>query len=501
MGSMARCVSSAGPRPWLRALTLWFSFFVAGAAALRAQTRDTPPVIPREFRAAWVATVNNIDWPSRPGLPTAAARAELDTIVARAAELRLNALVLQVRPAGDAFYPSKLEPWSEWLTGAQGRAPDDAWDPLQHAIDACHRRGLQLHAWFNPFRAWHHSGRSTPAQSHVLSRLPDACVRYGNLRWMDPGDERIVRWSLAVIRDVVTRYDVDGIHVDDYFYPYPDRGKPFPDDASYARYRDGGGSASRGDWRRANVDAFVRDMYAMVHTVKPWVQVGISPFGIARPGLPRGIEAGVDQYEHLAADVVKWMREGWYDYVSPQLYWPIDQTKQSFAVLLPWWHQQNTRNRHVWPGLDLNRMQGDKGVRRDELLDQIGLVRAADDTTGCVLYSFKLLQGESRSTALLRTRLWVEPALAPPSPWLGDTPPASPDAAFARRDRLFVDWRRDPEARFVVVQVRDGGGWRTLAIVGAEVGSCVVPEGTTSVALTAISRTGIASRTVQATAQ
>lgn len=474
----------------------------ACAVLAPAQEPDPPPPLRREFRAAWVATVNNIDWPSRPGLPTAVARAELDALVARAAELRLNALVFQVRPAADAFYRSSLEPWSEWLTGTQGKAPDEAWDPLQHAIDACHRHGLQLHAWCNPYRAWHQSARSSPARNHVLSKQPAACLRYGNYRWMDPGDERSAAWSLAVIRDIVTRYDVDGIHLDDYFYPYPEGGKAFPDDTSYARYREHGGRLSRSDWRRANIDAFVQELYATVHAEKPWVQVGISPFGIARPGVPKGIAAGVDQYEHLSADVGKWLREGWVDYLAPQLYWPIDQKPQSFAVLLPWWLSQNGKQRHVWPGLDTNRMaEGAPPVRSDELADQIGLIRAASQSPGFVLYSFRQLRRDLVAVGGVLRGLQTELVLAPASPWLDATVPPSPVAEFERKRGLAVRWEKSEAVRFVVVQVRSRAGWRTHAIVGAEVGVCEIPDGATSVALTAISRTGVASKTVQATAE
>lgn len=498
---MARMAALALARLFGTAACVLASSCVGGTLAT-AQEQDPPPLT-REFRAAWVATVNNIDWPSRPGLPAVAARAELDAIVARAAALRLNALIFQVRPAGDAFYPSRLEPWSEWLTGAQGRAPDEAWDPLQYLIDACHRRGLQLHAWFNPFRAWHESARSSPARSHVLSREPSCCVRYGNFRWMDPGDDRAVAWSLAVIRDVVARYDVDGVHIDDYFYPYPKDGLPFLDDASYARYRDGGGRLGRSDYRRASVDAFVQEMYAAVHAQKPWVQVGISPFGIARPGVPRGIRAGVDQFEHLAADVVRWLREGWLDYCSPQLYWPIDQKEQSFATLLPWWHAHNVRQRHLWPGLSANRiLEGDPPVRADELAAQVGLIRAASDAPGHVLYSFRTLRTDSPAVAgALRTTLHRGLALAPASPWLGASAPAAPAARFERRRTLRVLWERDPDARFVAVQIRGKQGWYTHAIVGADVGSCEIPDGASSVALTAIARSGVGSATVQATAE
>jgi uncharacterized lipoprotein YddW (UPF0748 family) len=391
---------------------------------IAAQAGEAPPPLAREFRAAWVATVDNIDFPSRPGLPSAVLRDELDAIVARAVELRLNALVFQVRPAADAFYKSPLEPWSEWLTGAQGKAPDGGFDPLAYLIDRCHRNHLQLHAWFNPFRASHHSAKSPPAQGHVSVRAPQLVVDYGRNKWMDPGEPLAVKWSLAVIQDVVQRYDVDGVHFDDYFYPYPEPKLVFRDDASYAKYCDGGGTLGKAAWRRANIDDFVRRLYEIVHDTKPWVMVGISPFGIARPGVPKGIEAGFDQYEDLGADVAKWLREGWLDYLSPQLYWPIDQKSQSFSALLAWWHSQNAKSRAIWPGLYTTSMfEGGKHVRPDEIAQEIALIRGADARMpGHVHFSFKALRGDGPKVEPLQTRVYREPAAVPELPWLPKRP-------------------------------------------------------------------------------
>ncbi|HEX5051433.1 MAG TPA: family 10 glycosylhydrolase [Planctomycetota bacterium] len=472
-------------------------WIAACGAPEHAAPNDPPPVLEREFRGAWVATVNNIDWPSRPGLPVATMRAELDAIVARAVELRLNALVFQVRAAADAFYDSPLEPWSEWLTGQQGQAPAHGFDPLAYIVARCHTNGLQLHAWFNPYRAWHPSSKSSIAKGHVLERAPGSCVRYGSYQWMDPGDAIAAKWSLAVIQDVVQRYDVDGVHIDDYFYPYPEHGQAFPDDASYARYRETGGKLARADWRRANIDTFVQRMYTIVHDAKPWVQVGISPFGIARPGVPRSIQAGIDQYDQLYADVPKWLREGWLDYLAPQLYWPIDEAPQSFATLLPWWHSQNTKHRHLWPGINPGRaLLGKAPWRTDELSDQINLIRSADGAApGHIHFSFKALRSDAANVGgALRDRVYRAPVLAPATPWLGSTAPATPLARVdgTGRERA-VHWPAAGDARFVAVQVCGANGWRTLAVVGADVGSVALPADTTAVAVTAVSRTGVAS--------
>ncbi|MFM1871767.1 MAG: hypothetical protein RL398_1189 [Planctomycetota bacterium] len=465
------------------------------AAARRSA--EAPPPLAREFRAAWVATVDNIDWPSRKGLPTAEAKAELDAIVDRAAALGLNALVFQVRPAGDAFYESSLEPWSEWLTGAQGKAPSPKWDPLAHVIERCHARGLQLHAWFNPYRASHPAGKSKPAKNHVLVREPGLCVKYGSYGWMDPGMRRSADLFVEVLVDVVRRYDVDGVHIDDYFYPYPENKQDFPDAGSYELYRKAGGKLGRADWRRQNIDRLVERMYDAVHRTKPWVQVGISPFGIARPGVPAGIKAGIDQYGQLYADVPKWLANGWLDYLAPQLYWPIDQAPQSFATLLPWWHQQNTAGRHVWPGINPGRALNPKPpIRQTEIADQIALLRAQRASHGHVHFSFKALRTDAPHVGGALRTLYREPAVAPASPWLGERAP-SPLQNAARRGRSGeeVAWSARDDVRFVAVQSERGGRWQTDGIVDARSGAFRMSSRADRIALTPLSRTMVAGAT------
>jgi uncharacterized lipoprotein YddW (UPF0748 family) len=452
---------------------------------LGAQALPSPR---REFRAAWVATVDNIDWPSRPGLLRGAAQAELTAIVARAQALRLNALLFQVRPCADAMYASELEPWSEWLTGATGRPPAEAWDPFAFLIEHAHRAGLEVHAWFNPYRAWHTASRSAPSADHVLRKLPDACVAYGEQKWMDPGDPRALDWTMRVIADVVRRYDLDGVQVDDYFYPYKVGKQDFPDDGSFARYRQGGGRLGRADWRRANIDAFVWRFHGETHAQKPWVKVGISPFGIARPGLPKGIQAGVDQYEGLYADVLGWLTRGEVDYLAPQLYWPIDQKPQSFAVLLPWWIAQNPKRRHIWPGLSAGRAAARKPpTRKDELLQQIDMVRAQAVAPGHVLFSFKALANDGPVAEQLRAA-YPEIALVPVCGWLGGKELAAPPAKLERDGQLAVRWEPLPEARFACIQVLRGGRWHVLAVVGAEVAALALPQDAKAVAVRFVDR-------------
>ena len=349
-----------------------------------------------ELRGVWVATVDNIDWPSRPDLPVEEQKAELVRIFDRAASLGLNAVFLQVRPSADAIYPAADSPWSEYLTGAMGRPPDPPWDPLAFAVTEAHARGLQLHAWFNPFRARHPSAKSPPAAPHVALRRPDLVREYGKHLWLDPGDPAAHREVLAAVLDVVLRYDVDGVHMDDYFYPYPERGSggaeiAFPDDATWRRYRANGGRLRRADWRRKNINDFVRTMYTSVKAIRKDVQVGISPFGIWRPRHPRQIR-GFDAYDKLYADARLWLRRGWLDYLAPQLYWPIERREQSFPALLRWWMAQDRRRRGVVAGVSVSRVASGRSsaVTADEIARQIAVARRAG-ARGFILFSAKAL--------------------------------------------------------------------------------------------------------------
>jgi uncharacterized lipoprotein YddW (UPF0748 family) len=320
-----------------------------------APSAEVPPTPPREFRGAWVATVNNIDWPSRPGLSVSQQQQELLNLLDQAASLRLNSILFQVRPACDALYESKLEPWSEYLSGTMGQPPQPYYDPLAFIIREAHQRGLELHAWFNPFRARHHSGQGPLSPRHIARTKPQWVRSYGKYLWLDPAEPGVADYSLRVILDVVKRYDIDGVHLDDYFYPYREKdskGRPldFPDSPAWKRYQAQGGKLSRADWRRNHVNTFVKRLYDAVKAEKPHVKLGISPFGIWRPGYPASVD-GLDSYEELFADSKKWWNQGWVDYLAPQLYWSIDAKQQSFPALLRWWTEQNTQRPTplAWP--------------------------------------------------------------------------------------------------------------------------------------------------------
>ncbi len=429
---------------------------LAGLVIANNPPEAIPPAPAREFRAAWVATVGNIDWPSRPGLDPEAQRREAVAILNLAAQTGLNAIVLQVRASGDAFYESPIEPWSAYLTARQGVAPEPGYDPLAFWCDEAHRRGLLLHAWFNPFRARAQGARYEESPGHISKTRPDLVRRYGELLWLDPGEPEAREITLKVVLDVVRRYDLDGVHIDDYFYPYPipdpahpDRELDFPDDPSWAKARTSGVTLARADWRCDNINRLIEQLYRSIKAEKPAVLFGISPFGIPRPGQPEGVK-GFDQYEKLYADAVHWLDRGWCDYFSPQLYWKIEAPGQPFKLLLDHWVGLNAQRRHIWPGLSISRVRaGDRGYAAEEILRQVEITRATPGATGNVLFSFKALQANRLMiTDRLRDGPYRVPALVPASPWLGSTPPTRP----------IVEVRPDPEKEGYVVSIRPGDG-------------------------------------------
>lgn len=438
---------------------------------------EMPPPAPREFRAAWIASVANIDWPSRPGLSVRELRAEMKTLLDTAASVGLNAVILQVRPAADALYASPFEPWSEYLTGDQGKAPGWFYDPLTEWVAEAHARGLELHAWINPYRARHPSAKGPLAADHLAKTRPDVVRQYGDFLWMDPAELTAQRRTLDVAADLVARYDIDGLHIDDYFYPYPidaPAGAPvagkldFPDDGAWQRYQRGGGSLSRADWRRSHVDKLVRDLYATVRRVKPWVRFGVSPFGIGRPDLrPAGVE-GFSQYDQLYANVERWMEEGWMDYCVPQLYWPSDRKAQPFGVLLDYWISRNVKGRHLWPGLFTSSVvETPKGWAAEEIVNQVAQARLRPAATGHIHFSMIALQQDRRGVATrLRTETYAEPALVPATPWLGAQVPEAPQivgrnlAGPTRERSLLLAPGLGAEVARYAIWRREAGQWR-----------------------------------------
>ncbi len=452
-------------------------------AATRTAIDSMPPAVTREFRAAWVPSVGNMNWPSKRGLSTAEQQAELITMFDKLVQLRMNAIVLQVRPAADALYQSSIEPWSDFLTGEMGRAPDPFYDPLTFATDEAHKRGIEMHVWINPYRAKDPSTKAVSA-GHISRTHPELVRSYGPFLWLDPGDPAVRALTTSVVLDLVRRYDIDGVHMDDYFYPYPEfrRGREldFPDASTYLRYRRGGGTLARDDWRRENVNLLVKGLYESIHTIKPWVRFGVSPFGIWRPGYPASVR-GLDQYAKLYADARKWLNEGWVDYFTPQLYWATNRPEQSYPVLLEWWTQQNVKGRHLWPGNYTGKVgfTGSSAWRSDEIIDQIRRTRAQPGATGNVHFDMKVFLDDPDSLdERLINEVYTGPALVPASPWLSrDVPP--PPVIAVRSDSASGFWVLDVKPGSVeaigaratalwVVQMRTDGGWSTRIVPAAE---------------------------------
>jgi len=461
-------------------------------------TPNAPPPPMREFRAAWVATVANIDWPSKPGLSSEQQKRELIAILDQAVALNLNAIILQVRPACDALYSSSYEPWSEFLTGHNGRAPEPFYDPLAFAVEEAHKRGLELHAWFNPYRASHPKGKSPPSAKHIRRRHPEIVRSYGEYHWLDPGEPGVQEHTLKVILDVVRRYDIDGVHIDDYFYPYRVKDKAgniidFPDEPSWNRYRAAGGRLNRNDWRRENVNTFVRQLYQAIKAEKRWVKFGISPFGIWRPGHPPPIQ-GFDQYTEIYADPRKWLRNGWLDYFTPQLYWRIDPPAQSYPVLLKWWVEQNTHHRHIWPGNYTSKV-GEWPAQ--EIIRQIQCTRQQLGATGNVHFSMTaLLKNVDGLSDLLKKEAYAQPALVPASPWLDDKPPSKPtikQKGSMRKSACTVTWNL-PGGKIPwlwVLQTYTNGQWQTQILPGLKNSKTFEPqEEVERVAVSAVDRCG-----------
>lgn len=349
-----------------------------------------------EMRGAWVASVHNLNFPSRTGLSADQQRAEIRRIISIAAACRLNTLMVQVRPEGDALYRSRLEPWSRFLTGTQG--VDPGYDPLDTFIAEGKSQGIAIHAWINPYRA--STSKAGKAENHISRTMPGAVRRVGSMLWMDPGDPAVRQHVVRVVEDIVRRYAVRGVILDDYFYPYPGTGLPrgtFPDDTTYGRYQAGGGRLNRADWRRENVNTLIRELHTVVHANRQGAWFGVSPFGIYRPNVPRGVEAQLDQLTELYSDPVAWLREGTVDYLSPQLYW-TDAGPQSFSSLLGWWRSSsvNPRGILVFPSLAVDRLGGSHNWPVQEISRQLDIESSIRPKGGFIIWSMAPLMRNTK---------------------------------------------------------------------------------------------------------
>lgn len=369
---------------------------------------STPPK--REIRAAWIATVTNLDWPTSPGGDPQVQRNQLTTILDNLKALGINAVVFQVRPECDALYASSIDPWSYWLSGVQGVAPNPFYDPLEFAVQEAHNRGMELHAWFNPYRSVRAVGSYPNSPGHVSVLHPEWNITIGTFKFLDPGLPMVRDYVAGVVTDVVRRYDVDGIHFDDYFYPYPPSGITNQDDSTFAHYPRG--FTNRGDWRRDNVNLLVAMVHDSIQTVKPWVKFGISPFGIWKNGVPPGI-TGLDAYSSIYCDAIAWLRAHSVDYLTPQLYWPFGGG-QNYGVLMPWW-ADSTRyyGRHFYPGEAAYRIT--TWTSSSEMPNHIRLDRITPDVGGNVFFRTNqgLLDNPRGFADSLRNDFYRFPSLLP----------------------------------------------------------------------------------------
>ncbi len=374
----------------------------------------------REFRGAWIQCVNGQWLGMGRNLMQQTLTYQLDELQ----RTGINAILFQVRPEGDALYVSTYEPWSRFLTGQQGSAPDPSWDPLQWMIEECHKRGMELHAWINPFRA---KTKDTPAlTSPYFREHPDRFFEYDGLWLFDPGIPENRRYICFIAADIVRRYDVDGLHIDDYFYPYPVAGLQIPDDASYARY---GKGMTRGDWRRENVNLFIQALHDSVHNVKPWVKFGVSPFGIYRnkKNSPTGSDTnGLQNYDDLYADILLWVHNGWVDYNIPQLYWEIGNKAADYKTLIEWWNI-NASQRPLYIGQDVERtvkFPDTHHPNSHQEFEKYNLQRSMQNVQGsCQWYAKACVDNPQNYATILRDVYHRYPALQPLMPWIDNKAP------------------------------------------------------------------------------
>lgn len=364
-----------------------------------------------EFRGAWIQTVFQSRYQQ---MNSAAMKHYLTDMVRKLDEAGINAVVFQIRPEADAFYKSSLEPWSRFMTGDQGKAPDDdEFDPLAFIIEECHKRGMELHAWLNPYRV-KASKNFELAPEHIYWQHPERFVEYGNQMFFDPGLPENRGFICDVVHDIVSRYDVDAIHMDDYFYPYPIAGEEFPDDASFYSYgqAQGFGSAQRNDWRRNNVNLLIKEIKYTIAATKPWVRFGVSPFGIYRNKRndPNGSDTnGLQNYDDLFADIKLWVQNGWVDYNTPQIYWEMGHKAADYTTLLQWWNDNNFKQ-PLYIGQDLKR-----STDRNELEAKIIMTRQQPYVDGnCFWYGYQILENADNVTSIMKSDLHRNKALIPP---------------------------------------------------------------------------------------
>lgn len=426
---------------------------------------ETLPKIEREFRAVWIATVDNIDFPSAKNLSIKQQKAEIIKDLELANSLKMNAVIFQVRPMCDALYESKIEPWSEFLTGEMGKS--QTFDPLKFITEEAHKRGLLVHAWFNPYRAYHPAAK-TVSENHISKKRPDLVRQYGKYLWLDPSDAEVQEYSLSVVLDVVKRYDIDGVHFDDYFYPYPEKDEKgnkieFPDDENYKKYVQTAMRFStagkkriplrRDTWRRMHVNRFIDAVGRGIKEIKPEVMYGISPFGVSE----------INKTE-LFADAESWLEDGTVDYLTPQLYWKSDRKDREFPLLLKFWESVNTKKRHVWAGIGTYKIPSKtENFSADEIIKQIDFTREIQTTSGNIQFSFKSVRSDfDKIQTALREKSYQREAVIPVSPWIKSAKPLAPKVEISKdKDYVRAKWTESGtrKAFWFVVYAKDENGW------------------------------------------
>ena len=455
------------------------------ALLLAAPSADAAKNPKREFRGAWMHTVFQDQYHSQTTEQNKKyLRDQLDKLKAAG----VNAVIFQVRPQADAFYPSELEPWSRYLTDG-GKAPVPYWDPLQFMIDESHARGMELHAWLNPYRVTG-SAKQLPPKSHLYYKEPKRFVRYGGQIYFDPGLPENRKFINDVVIDIVKRYDVDGIHFDDYFYPYPKKGEEFPDKTSYAKY---GKGMTRGDWRRKNVDLLIEEIHDSIAATKPWVIFGVSPFGIWRnkKSDPRGSDTnGLQNYDALYADVLLWSKNGWVDYVIPQLYWELEHKAASYLTLNQWWND-NAYNRHMYIGQAVEKTMQKPDLapstEKSQLRHKIELTREAPNIQGtCWFPGYSITKNVGGIADSLSRDLQNEIALVPSYPWISTAKPAAVSGLASQNGKMM--WNApaptgtaNDVVRFVIYRLADNSRdlrYATIVAVTPEKSFAVKTPGT-----------------------
>ena len=435
----------------------------------------------REMRAVWIATVANIDWPSRQWLSTDEQREEMIKILDGFAQNNINTIVMQIRPTADALYFSPHEPWSRWLTGKQGSRPEPYYDPLQFVIEEAHKRFMDVHVWLNPYRVTSSGNSGELSQEHLFFKKKNLFVNYGNRYYFDPGLDETREFLNLVVRDVVERYDVDAIHFDDYFYPYKVAGADFPDQKTFEKYPRGFAPEQKDDWRRNNVNMIISELQYTIKSVKPWVEFGISPFGVWRNSNvdPRGSEtrAGVQNYDDLYADILKWLQEGNIDYVTPQLYWEIGKREADYETLVKWW-SENSYGKNLYIGMGVYKMGGKSQAeawnKGNEIVRQLNVNKKYRQVDGVMYFNAKtFLANKAGLNDSLQNNYYKYPAICPPNRNIKSQPATSPQNVTILRDgeSAFLFWDKI---------VGKGGGeiayYVVYAFKGKEVGDLENPE-------------------------